>query len=404
MKFSSFNYIVNQENSYILIYNTLRGNVVRIKKENYSLDNQELIKHKFVVPDNQNESNIYKYAYLKKIFDEKSLNLSIATTLNCNLRCPYCFEEGNKSHEILTEDITNAICKYILSKRKRQISITWFGGEPLLNFNSITNISEFLLRNKIDFSSGIITNGTLLTEKMISKFDEYRINTAQITFDGTKELHDKKRFFKNGKGTFDLILSNINKIIEGSQTRIHLKTNIDRINIDSYNELKEQLSQIFYQEIKSKRLLLTENYVRNKTNFNGCENCLSKIEYFDFLHKRNNYPITIPTIKGPCPLRNNSSFAIGPDGSIYKCLEHLGNKDLAIGNILNFSISVLKHASYALNDLPFDDVICSQCNILPICGGGCPNERKLLHSDDRPCPIEKLCLHEILTSLYQKNV
>lgn len=401
MKFSIFNYIVNQENNYILIYNTLRGNIARIKKNQYSLDNQELIKYSFVVSDIQDECNIYKYAYFKRIFDNKALNLSIATTLDCNLRCPYCFEEGNKGPGKLTEDTESAICKYIYSKRTKQINITWFGGEPLLNFSCITNITEFLLRNRINFSSGIITNGTLLSEYIISKFDEYKISTIQITFDGIKEQHDKKRFFKNGKGTFDLIMSNIKKIVLNSRTQICLKTNIDKTNINSYNELKKLLSEHFHEQLKSKRLILTENYVRNKTNFSGCDNCLSNIEYFDFLHKTNNYPITIPTIKGPCPLRSRSSFAIGPDGSIYKCLEHLGNRDLAVGNIQDLSISVLKQSSYALNDLPFDDTICSQCNILPICGGGCPNERALKLGNDRPCPAEKFCLDKILYSLYK---
>ncbi len=400
MKFSEFNYIANQAGNNILVYNTLRGNVIRIKKDDYSLDNQELMKYSFVVPEDQNESNVYKYAYLKRIFDNKVLNISISTTLDCNLRCPYCFEEGNKGPGNLTEDTENAICKYIYSKREKPVNITWFGGEPLLNFSSIANITEFLLKNNIKFSAGIITNGTLISERIVSKFDKYKIDTIQITFDGIKEEHDKKRFFNNRKGTFDLILSNIKKVVLNSKTQIFLKTNIDKTNINSYKELKEFLSKRFYQQLKSKRIVLTENYVRNKTNFVGCDNCLSNIEYFRFLHKVNNYPITMPAIKGPCPLRNRYSLALGPDGSIYKCLEHLGNKNLAIGNIKNLSISILRQSSYALNDLPFDDAICSRCNILPICGGGCPNERKSMNKDERPCPAEKLCLGEILNSLY----
>jgi uncharacterized protein len=66
---------------------------------------------------------------------------------------------------------------------------------------------------------------------------------------------------------------------------------------------------------------------------------------------------------------------IGPDGNIYKCLEHIGDKSKNIGNIKNYSISISKMAKIALSNEAFDDVECSNCAILPICGGGCPINR-----------------------------
>ena len=150
----------------------------------------------------------YKYYYLSRIFDNKNISLSVATTMSCNLRCPYCFEEGNKSPEFMHDDVADAIVKYLVSKKSHNINITWFGGEPLMNFKVIERISNSLKKNDVRYAASIITNGTLFTRGMIEKLDEYSIKSVQITLDGKQSQHDKKRFFVNGKGTYAKIRRN----------------------------------------------------------------------------------------------------------------------------------------------------------------------------------------------------
>lgn len=165
MKYSRFNILLDK-GTYFLAYNTLSKAMVRIKKEDFSIENSLLIDKGFVTAEDE-DLKLYKYFYLSRLFDNKNISVSIATTMACNLRCPYCFEEGNKSNEMMSEDVAEAIVKYLVAKRKHEINVTWFGGEPLMNFKVIEKISNSLKEHNVTFSASIITNGTLLTDDMI---------------------------------------------------------------------------------------------------------------------------------------------------------------------------------------------------------------------------------------------
>lgn len=405
MKYSKYNNIVEDE-EYIFLYNSLKGSFARIKRDQYNLKNPKLAEHGFIVEDDKDELLTYKYGYFNELFVNDTLNLSISTTMDCNLSCPYCFEDGNKSNQYLSDEVINSLVKFLIKRKDRRIHITWFGGEPLLSFESIVKINKLLDENKIKYEAIIITNGTLFTDKIIEQLDSLCISSVQITLDGIRDLHNKKRFFNNGKGTFDVILSNVEKILKQTKARVFLKTNIDKTNIDSYPELEKYIHSLFYEYILSKQLKLTENYVRNRTDFSGCSNCITEEEYFDFLYDKMGRKIQFPDIKGPCPLRCRNSLVIGPDGNIYKCLEFLGDKTKRIGNITNFSINLYKQSESALAYSPFDDEKCKDCSVLPICGGGCPIDRQKLKSGELKsvCSYEKNKLDSILMRLYQQRL
>lgn len=374
MKYSRFNILLDK-GTYLLAYNTLSKAMVRIKKEDFSIENSLLIDKGFVTAEDE-DLKLYKYFYLSRLFDNKNISVSIATTMACNLRCPYCFEEGNKSNEMMSEDVAEAIVKYLVAKRKHEINVTWFGGEPLMNFKVIEKISNSLKEHNVTFSASIITNGTLLTDDMIRKLTHFSINSIQITLDGEQEQHNAKRFFANGKGTYLHILENVDNLLRLSDIRVVLKVNLDKENILSYEKLCKEIKKRYGDYIDKKRVIISHNFVRNRNNFKGCENCLSEEEYFDRFYDNNKAINYISNIAAPCPLRSRSDFAIGPDGNIYKCLEFLGNKKKTVGNILSYDINVKNQACYALDFIPFDDNKCCNCEILPLCGGGCPIDRE----------------------------
>lgn len=399
MEFSRFN-IIKAIGDYILAYNTLNGNVIRIRRTSYRLDNPKLEKLGFVVKPGE-DLLTYSYIFHSAIYHLDEINLVIATSMNCNLCCPYCFERDNRSSNNMTDDIIENIVKYINSKKDLPINITWFGGEPMLNYKAINRISQELISNNIKFKANLITNGTILPNSFLNNIDKYNITTIQVTLDGIDALHNEKRYFKTGVGSFDRIISNIAKLIKSSKSQIVIKFNIDKRNIDQFNEVKQYLTQHFPEQIHKGRVLLTSNYIRNKTNFDGSQHCLSCSEYFDFTieHGRS---YQIPNIKGPCPLRIRGYLVIGPDGLIYKCMEHLGQREFAIGNIQDFKLSITKTSKFALSYDPTTDPVCSICSILPICGGGCPNERTRYSEQDRPCPAEKFRIEQILNNLYNE--
>ena len=147
----------------------------------------------------------------------------VIPTYSCNLKCTYCYERTYKIDNVKEENllgicdkqfeiIDNIVKKYKEKNPKfsnlKDIRITIMGGEPLLKVNK--NIIEYIF-NKVKerkYSVDIVTNGVELDSFMeILKQD--CLDHIQITLDGSKEIHDKRRVYANGKGSFDGILRNI---------------------------------------------------------------------------------------------------------------------------------------------------------------------------------------------------
>lgn len=140
----------------------------------------------------------------------------------CNLQCRYCFVHKQKAdfNEIDEQAIKSAVDIFLNYPGKRK-SLSFNGGEPLLEWALVKNIymyAEKQARKKeIVLEGMVVTNGTLLKQEHVEFFKKYKIS-LRISIDGDKKTHDKMRPFKikNGKSSFEVILSNLQKIKFGS--------------------------------------------------------------------------------------------------------------------------------------------------------------------------------------------
>lgn len=180
----------------------------------------------------------------------------ICPTVGCNLRCVYCFEsdDQHKCFKLMSDRQLNTIFNYIekyVNKyneqknseklgKKNPPGIILYGGEPLLkcNFPIVKKIFDFARQMKI--SVGIITNATTIDDDYCKLLKEYEneIKSIQVTMDGNKSIHDKRRIRADGSGTFESICEGINKIL-GVGIRVSLRINTDAENIGHLNELKD---------------------------------------------------------------------------------------------------------------------------------------------------------------------
>ena len=144
--------------------------------------------------------------------DDRVLNLIILPTEKCNFRCPYCYEDFTIGKMPAT--ISNAIKRFIQNRFDdlQFLTISWYGGEPLLNKEIIYDISDYVIKNKpssLNFDANITTNGYLLDEMTLKKLIECNVNAFQIALDGDTDMHNKSRKTINGKPTFGKIWENI---------------------------------------------------------------------------------------------------------------------------------------------------------------------------------------------------
>lgn len=152
---------------------------------------------------------------------KKISTFTIEVTQQCNLRCKYCCYSGDyddrRSHasvELSEENLIKCV-KFIgenMDLESPYITICFYGGEALLSKRKIEQIINLLETNHpdIEFVFSISSNGLLLNKSNI----EWICNTPNlkivITIDGDKVMHDKNRVTHNGKGSFDIIMQNLN--------------------------------------------------------------------------------------------------------------------------------------------------------------------------------------------------
>ncbi len=142
-------------------------------------------------------------------------NLEIIHTERCNLACNYCFEASVRGRNDISEQmLTKAVdLLFRYSADAQALSITHFGGEPLLNFAAVTGSTDYALKRAKEAGKTIEFNMTsncvALTEDMAYELALRKIRVL-ASIDGLSGSHDSNRVDKNGHGTFTRVLKAIN--------------------------------------------------------------------------------------------------------------------------------------------------------------------------------------------------
>lgn len=419
MKLAKY-YIENKTGNNTFLYNTLTSSFIKVDSEYWehiktilsndvTPDNKLLFEGGFLIDDDIDELQKYKYLYYSKSFNGLSLKLYIAPTMKCNFGCRYCFEGENKKHGLMDKSIEENLIKFIKVqiKKYKRVNIVWFGGEPLMGYTRMLSISRHLKQENIEYSSSMITNGSLLTQNVIANLDDLNLTFIQISMDGVAKDHDRRRTFKNGHPSFELIMNNLSNLLSQTEIPVVIQVTMDHDNPDAYDDIVEYAKTNYGKYLESKRLQIGLNYVQNRTGFDKTSTCYSDADILRHeiseLKSSKNDDVVLPGISLPCMFRNDSYFAIDPNGDILKCIEHLGCTDNKIGSVATGKMSLSKLAATTFAEDPFLDEECINCAVFPICGGGCPIDRIKARSDVEKnyCSMYKENLSTLLPLLYE---
>lgn len=330
----------------------------------------------FVIDDNTNElEEIQKYFYSQR--DNNMYKLMILPTYSCNLSCWYCIQEHRNlklsKHDI---DLVKKHIHYYIKHNKdvKTLMLSWFGGEPMIAFDAIVNISlyakKICKKYKINFNNTITTNGTLLTQDRILKLKDIDMNFFQITLDGIKEDHDKVKSLVN-KSSYELILSNIKTLIDLiPQVTCSLRFNYTDQNIKP-REFIEGISERIPATLR-KNIVLSFKKVW-QTDILSIDQ--EKMDELYKLAKENSYRVDTTENFNICYVERLHYNTIFPNGRVDKCDNIEPQK--ARGTIM--SNGEIKWSEY----LPYwehtcfveNQSECYTCKYLPVCNGPCPIER-----------------------------
>lgn len=412
---SNQNLLINTLTSALdIVDDTIKEKLENIqnKNENIELLDEDLylqLKQRGYIFENEQEEKdiISKLIEMnKKVKDGLAhKSYTICPTMGCNLRCTYCFEE-NDLHtkcQVMSLEQVDSIFRYILDEqeisreanaamKETPVQIKLFGGEPLLKTNKEVIKRIFELSKENGMQVAIITNGTTIKE-YYSLLSEYKdILQIQITVDGDKDIHDKRRIRADGKGTFDEINDNIDLILKLGIV-LQYRVNVDRDNIFKLNQLKKYVDEKGWNEYNNffpyaspvldfcgcqgtssltehelYELLLSEGLYGEKDSFfkRIVAPCIGYLEVF-FNAKMKPWKTTY------CEANTGNDLCFSPDGFITTCLTYTGKGKYSVGKFDEHGVYIDESAIKMWTER---DVLhiekCSECKYAFLCGGGCP--------------------------------
>lgn len=346
-------------------------------------------------------------------FNISSITLFIVQ--ECNLRCTYCYGESGeyKNKGKMPLKIAKDAVKYLFehSGNKKEISITFFGGEPLLDFSMIKKIvlyskeleKEFC--KKVTFS--ITTNGTLLTSE-IEQFIKNHKFSVTLSIDGNKEVHDANRFFANKTGAYQEVVNRTESL--RNSYKVNGRATVTNKGVDIVNTF-EHLNTLKLNNIHMSPSvemlddddydLLIENYKKLINNF---IKALDKKEYSKIRKMSNILTLLDKIHHGGSKLKNcgagNNMVAVDIYGNLYPCHRFVINQEYIIGTIYN-GLDQIKYNHIIRDMLLEENSTCNECWAKNICGGSCPQENLvMMNSIKKPyfnyCKLMKKLIEELI--------
>ncbi|MBU7019285.1 MAG: SDR family NAD(P)-dependent oxidoreductase [Theionarchaea archaeon] len=388
LKPSYYNVFFPFEDGFIL-FNTRRGSLFfvdsRVKKalENdvSSLDRRflEPFKDTGVLIEEIDEKESIAFQYISSRFDTTATDVHIIPTYQCNLSCVYCSEKTGKSMDEKGARCTVEFVKaQAVKNRSTTLRVELFGGEPLLNVPVTLLIARELNtwceENGKEFFLSMLTNGTLLSPEIIEELALYNCQFVTV-LEGPQEIHDQRRIYKNGKGTFGDIIRGLHHLLDNN-----IKAQI-RIRVDETN--RDHLCALFafLKDSNLHRVRTSLTLVGATPRFCGWNTyCVpdEKVSLIDFniIAAAETMNLNIVqekdlSLRGLCSAQRASYFAVDPFLRLYKCSLLPPAEKYSVGVVAGEDPLLNQMNTDFLSRNPLEIETCTTCTLLPVCGGGC---------------------------------
>jgi len=342
--------------------------------------------------------------------NENLIGLYLVISQNCNLRCKYCsagfggFGMNPKAKFMSEEIALRAIDFYFknLSKDTKSPCIFFDGGEPILNFNVLKSCVEYARKVKPNTYFSLITNGTLIDEPKAKWLAENNIGVT-FSIDGTKEIHNQNRVYKNGKGSYDNAEKGLKAFRKYAKNVMVVKASIPKAT--NYMECVHNLwnlgvSTVVANSTVESNFVSSEQFNMNKKEFTDfinnweilCEEITDNLIKFGnspFIHLFRFYLDSITRRrKVPRSCEIGRSLSITPDGSIYVCKALVGFEEYKIGDIfkgINYNFDKLNETYEKYYHK------CDDCWARNLCGTRCMAQSIKYKELDDKFPASRLC-------------
>lgn len=320
----------------------------------------------------------------------KALCLHIAH--DCNLACRYCFaEEGEYKgrRALMSYEVGKQALDFLIanSGNRRHLEVDFFGGEPLMNFQVVKDLVKYgreqeALHDK-QFRFTLTTNGILLNDD-IMEFANKEFDNVVLSIDGRKEINDRMRPSRNGKGSYDIIVPKFEKLAKlRHQTKYYVRGTYTHYNTDFFEDVRH-LAELGFKQISVEPVVappeapyaLTEDdlpvlYEQYDKLASYMLKCKKEGKNFNFFH------FMIDLKGGPCVAKRLSGcgsgteyLAVTPWGDLYPCHQFVGNEDFLMGNVFEGIKNTGLREEFRQCNV-YSKEKCKKCFAKFYCSGGC---------------------------------
>lgn len=329
----------------------------------------------------------------------KALCLHIAH--DCNLACKYCFAEEGEYHgrrALMSYEVGRKALDFLIANSGNRINleVDFFGGEPLMNWDVVKQLVAYGRSKEKEYNKKfrftLTTNGVLLNDE-IMEFCNKEMSNVVLSLDGRKEVNDYMRPFRNGVGSYDLIVPKFQRFaksrgekdyyVRGTFTRKNLDFSQDVLHFadlgfekmsiepvvspdeDPFAIREEDLPQIMEEYDR-----LAKEYIKRHKEGKG----------FTFFH------FMIDLNQGPCVAKRLSGcgsgteyLAVTPWGDFYPCHQFVGEEGFLMGNVDDGVVNTDLRDEFKLCNVYAKDK-CRDCFAKYYCSGGCAANSYKFHN------------------------
>lgn len=345
-------------------YNTLTGEAI------YQADEDTLIERWFMVPEDMDETGL---AYLIRQRGlrvqngpgaNEKVKFVIFTTTTCNAACVYCYEKGLRAMD-MTDDTAEEVAGYIISHSNpdAEISIRWFGGDPLMNMDAINIISDKLNLEGRAFTSEIFTNGDKLDEvDDVTLTERWHVDYIQFTVDDVGAEYERIKGLPSG--AYERLITTIQRL---TSVGIRIKLRV-HYHPGKGPEVPKKVVDAFrgFDNITIYSVML----------YNGGddEDYKGLLEVQEYIKNTGKWNYSFPKVRFgvSCMAENRKIACITPDGHLSPCEHFPYGEDYGSIYQKGYNHEVLKRWSDKSRNH------CEKCVLYPSCGKYvmCPAEGK----------------------------
>ena len=339
-----------------------------------------------LVPDRDAERAELRATFETVNRTSKTFAVLATLTLECNLACPYCFEDPFRGRLVMSDATADLLVRRMAEKMAAGLNVTmdFYGGEALMALPMLkriaTELGALAQNHGVTYDFNIISNGTLLTRRVVEELLPLGLAAIRTTLDGPPDIHDQQRPFVSGKGSFATILANLREIYE--LVPIDLGGNYSRANYHRFPELLDLLLAEGFLPCKFKAIGFSPVMPKADGSVAGdlgsacaCTDEPWVIKAGLFLREeamKRGFPV--PKLKpSACMIEFKNDLVVGYDGGIFKCPVFMGQEELRVGSLAE---GVGDYSQSHNLDLWKNDE-CLDCAYLPLCFGGCRFFRRL---------------------------